>query len=70
MKRERPPIIRDVQLERDGQVHIAKYTINGPLLTVSSVTLGAKSARIGATAPDVLAKMLLRELVDAEFRRR
>ena len=47
----------------NGQPYGGTYTVDGPTVTVNTLLLGAKRARLGDTAPEHLAKLLLAELV-------
>jgi hypothetical protein len=57
----RPPVRSDVECELDGKTYRGTYEVSRGLLTVSWA-YGSKSAAPGA-APNVLARIMLRELV-------
>lgn len=63
-RRQRSPIRYDVETEVDGEVHRGSYEVSGGMLTVKSMW-GSKSTQPGAR-PDVLARILLAELVREE----
>jgi hypothetical protein len=46
----------------DGQEHEGTFTVDGPTVTVRSVTLGVRVGVVGDNAPEVLARLLLAEL--------
>lgn len=60
---EAPPTAQAVRIERDGAVYEGTYTVNGPTITVDSVALGSRSAKLGGRPPEVLAKIILTELL-------
>jgi len=60
---ERPPEGRHFRITLDGREFEGTYTVNGPMLAVESVLMGIKRRQLGATHPDVRAKLLLAELV-------
>jgi hypothetical protein len=60
---ERPPEGRHFRITLDGREFEGTYTVNGPMLAVESVLMGIKRRQLGDTHPDVLAKLLLAELV-------
>ena len=60
---ERPPAGRDIRIVLNGREYEGTYTVDGPTLTVRSVTLGVRVALVGDNIPEVLAKLLLAELV-------
>jgi hypothetical protein len=60
---EAGPVARAVRIERHGVVHDGSYTISGPIITVSSPVLGSKTTQIGGSSPEVLAKIVLTELL-------
>ena len=51
-----------IQLDIDGKVHSGRYLVSGKVLTVSSGGR-QKSAQVGRTPPEDLAKTLLRGMV-------
>lgn len=60
---ERAPEGRDVRIVLNGESHEGTFTVNGPIITVDSVLLGTKRAPLGDATPEMLAKLLLAELV-------
>jgi hypothetical protein len=52
----------EISVEINGKIYRGSCSIRGRVITVSSA-YGQKSTQIGNSHPDVLAKMLLRELV-------
>jgi hypothetical protein len=53
---------RTVQIEHKGQTVSGTYTLFGKLITVMSA-YGFKTAQLSNTDPDVLARIMLRELM-------
>ncbi|HLX30663.1 MAG TPA: hypothetical protein VKV24_19460 [Casimicrobiaceae bacterium] len=66
---ERPPAGRTVQIEVAGVRYEATYTVDGPIVTVDSLLLGHRSAALGDGSAEVVAKVLLLELVYSHERR-
>ena len=66
---ERSPAGRTVQLEIGGVRYEATYTVDGPIVTVDSLLLGHRCGALGDGAPEVVAKVLLLELVHSHERR-
>jgi hypothetical protein len=66
---ERPPAGRTVRIELGGQSYEGTYTLDGPMVTVQTLTLGVKSARLGDSPPELFAKGVLAELVFESERR-
>ena len=60
---ERPPAGRSVHIVLDGKEYDGTFTVDGPTVAVHSLTLGVRVACIGDHTPEVLAKLLLAELV-------
>lgn len=60
---ERPPIARSVQIEVDGTRYEGTYTVDGPVVSVESLLLGGGLAHVDDRSPEVIAKVLLLELV-------
>jgi len=60
---EQPAVGRSIHIALDGQDYEGSYTVDGPTLTVHSLTLGVRVSHIGDVAPEVLAKLLLAEMV-------
>jgi len=61
---ERPPTGRSIRIDLHGETHDATYTVDGSMVTVESVTLGVKCARLSDNSPEALARLLLAELAD------
>ena len=53
----------------DGTTYPAGYELKGGTVTVRT-DIGTKSASVGNSPPDIVARMLLRELIEAERLRR
>ncbi|MHB8493704.1 MAG: hypothetical protein ACYC9Z_15250 [Casimicrobiaceae bacterium] len=51
-----PPIAQAVRIERNGVVYEGTYTVNGTMVTATSLILGSKSAPLGAGSPETTAK--------------
>jgi len=66
---ERPPAGRPVCIELHGKRHEGTYTVDGPMVTVQTLTLGDKTAPLGDSPPIALARLLLAELVYDDERR-
>jgi hypothetical protein len=62
-KRKTPPKVSDLSIVVDGKRYVGTCSIQGNSMTVSLVTAGCKNANIGSTRPDILAELLLRELI-------
>ena len=60
---EQPPTGRSVSIELNGHAYEGTYTVNGPMLSLDTLTLGVRRAPLGDYAPEVLARLLLAELV-------
>jgi hypothetical protein len=67
---ERPPSGQHVRIERDGKVHEASYTVDGPIVTVDSLLLGIRSARLNDGTAEGVARIILTELLELAERRR
>ena len=65
---ERAPAGRGVWINLRGRVHEASYVIDGPMLTVESVLFGVKRRPLGDQPPEVLARLMLAEMVDEHER--
>ena len=52
----------DVTIERDGRAYTGRYRVRDDVVTVTGEH-GERSVRLAGSAPDVLARMMLRELV-------
>jgi len=59
---QRPAPDSEVQIEHKGRTYRGRYSIVGSVVTVTW-SLQSRSTRIGGSAPAVLAKMLLKELI-------
>jgi hypothetical protein len=55
--------VEDVTVTIDGVTHIGKYYTHGPVVYVHYKD-GRKEARIGDSPPELVAKLLLLELVE------
>ncbi|HWI05560.1 MAG TPA: hypothetical protein VNT52_17270 [Acidimicrobiales bacterium] len=55
----------EITVEIDGQTFSGSYEVARGIITVSTA-YGRKSTQVGSTPPDTLARILLRELVQAE----
>jgi hypothetical protein len=66
---ERPPIARSVQIEVDGTRYEGTYTVDGPVVSVESLLLGGRRGHVDDRPPEVIAKVLLLELVHSSKRR-
>lgn len=66
---ERPPVGRTVQIEVSGVRYEATYTVDGPIVTVDSLLLGHRCGTVGDRPAEVVAKVLLLELVQLRERR-
>jgi hypothetical protein len=62
---ERPPVGTPIEIEFDGQHYEGTYTLDGPMVTVESLTLGVKRGHRGDGVPVVVARLLLAELAHA-----
>jgi len=60
---EQPPTGRSVSIELNGHVYEGTYTVNGPMLSLDTLTLGVRCEPLADYAPEVLARLLLAELV-------
>ena len=66
---ERPVAERGLRIEFDGKTYEGSYTVDGPVVAVSSVMLGTKCALRRGVPPDALAKIMLTEMVYEEQER-
>jgi hypothetical protein len=66
---ERPPVARSVQIEVDGQRHEGTYRVDGSVVAVESLLLGNRRGPLGDGPPEIVAKLLLLELVQLNDRR-
>jgi len=62
---ERPPVGTPIEIDFNGQHFEGSYTVDGPMVTVESLTLGIKRAPLGDGAPMAIARLLLAELAHA-----
>ena len=60
----RPEKASVIAIEKDGKTYRGSYRVSRGILTVTSL-YGEKSTQVGGLAPEVLARILLLELVDA-----
>lgn len=67
-KRKRDPFRVEVAIERNGERHVGYYYVEREMITVSYSKGGSKSTQVGGSPPEVLAKMLLSELVSEGHR--
>jgi hypothetical protein len=58
----------NIKVEVAGVQHGGWYEVERDLVKVHS-PYGSKSTQIGGSPPDILARMILRELIEAERRR-
>ena len=65
VKRNDPPS-DEVVIERGGKTYSGRYTVSGRMVTVTTLDYGSKATQVGGSPPLTVARMLLRELVDAE----
>lgn len=66
---ERAPVARSVQIEVDGQRFEGTYTVDGAIVSVDSLLLGNRRGPLGDAPPEIVAKLLLLELVHLNDRR-
>ena len=59
---QRPPADDEVQVEHKGKTYRGRYSVTGGVVTVTWSLL-SRSTQIGGSAPAVLARMLLKELI-------
>ena len=60
---ERPPAGHSVSIELNGHAYEGTYTVDGPMLSLDTLTLGVRREPLGDYEPVVLARLLLAELV-------
>ncbi len=60
-KRPEPPP-REVKVEIDGKSYIASYVVDRGVVRVTS-GYGSKATQVGASSPEHIARILLRELL-------
>ena len=64
MPKKRPaPVMREVSIEYKGKNYRATYTVEKKLITVGTL-YGSKTTQVGNSPPELLAHIMLRELVD------
>ena len=51
---EQPPTGRSVSIELNGHAYEGTYTVNGPMLSLDTLTLGVRRGRWDDYAPEVL----------------
>ena len=51
-----------ISVEIDGKTYTGRYSVSGKVVSVSGA-FGSKSTQVGNSPADVVARMLLRELV-------
>lgn len=56
------PTIHTIKVDVDGIVHTGEYWVEGKVLHVASER-GMKRTQVGGSPPEVLAKMVLSEIV-------
>ena len=61
---ECPPAGRVVHVKLGETSYEGTYTVNGSMLIVETLSLGAKRRQLTHTSPEMLARLLLAELVD------
>jgi hypothetical protein len=61
-KKSRPPVMREVSIEREGKTYRATYTVEKRMVRVSTAH-GSKVTQLGNSAPESLALVLLLELI-------
>jgi hypothetical protein len=66
---ERPPAGRSIHIEVDGVHYGATYTVDGTMVSVDTLLLGSRRGPLADGPPDVVAKILLLELVHLNERR-
>ena len=61
---------QDVVVERDGKQHKGRYLIIHGKLPMIEVSYGdgSKTTQVGGTPPEILAKIMVRELLDKQKR--
>ena len=60
---------RTISIDVDDETHTAAYELEQGIVTVITSN-GRKSAKTGASPPEIVARMLLRELIAVETMRR
>ncbi len=58
-----------ISIALDGTTYPATYEVKGGIITVRT-DIGTKSTSVGNTPPEIVARMLLRELIVVERLRR
>ena len=66
---ERPPAGRSVQIEVDGVRYEGTYTVDGSIVSVDTLLLGSRRGTCADGAPQIVARVLLLELVHLSDRR-
>jgi hypothetical protein len=62
---KRHPVANSVSVEVDGSVFDGMYTVQSKVVTVDS-SYGSGSTQLGGSPEHVVARILLREIVDGE----
>lgn len=63
VRRNPAPPRRPVEVEVDGTRFSGWYTVQSGVITVRTVLHGSEATHVGGSTPEVLARMLLHELV-------
>ena len=64
MRDHRPTFVREVSVTIGDEIHNGTYFVQGSIVHVQS-SFGAKATQVGNLPPEMIAKMLLSELVRA-----
>jgi hypothetical protein len=64
MRDHRPTFVREVSVTIGDEIHHGTYFVQGSMVHVQS-SFGAKATQVGNSPPQMIAKMLLSELVRA-----
>jgi hypothetical protein len=67
---ERPPAGRSIRIDLQGEAYDGTYTVDGSMVTVESLTLGVRCARLSDASAEAVARLLLAEMVDEHERRK
>jgi hypothetical protein len=67
---ERTPNGINIRIQFDGKEYDGAYTVDGPMVTVQSPTLGIRRAPVGDGRPEAVAKLVLAELAHESTTRR
>jgi len=63
-KKSRPPVPQKVSIEYKGKTYTGIYTVEKGVITVSNSLYGSNATQVVGSPPEVLARIMLRELVD------